>query len=573
MKFSEFLEILRLKTGQNPKRTSDGYITCCPAHDDGNPSFSVSEGANGKILVNCFAGCSIDAICASLSLQVSDLFAKSETGHQKANRTVYSYTDEQGHELYRKIRIEPGLKGKAKDFFCEHSENSRIIKNLKGCRKVLYRLPEVLKAISDNKPIFLVEGEKDANKLYEHGLAATTSLESLKWQDEHTEILKDADVVILYDMDKTGLERRDLLCSHLYGKVKRLRVVDLPGLQYQESHGKDISDWLASGNTVINLQEILFKTPDYKPEIKKERLRVVTIDEFLTMKLPEREMILSPFLPSQGLCLLYAKRGVGKTHVAIGIAYAVAVGGHFLKWEATKPRKVLYIDGEMPAAAMQERLRRISVSEELKPPAPDYLRLITPDLQDGPMPDLSTLQGWAMLKELVGDSELIIIDNLSSLFRSGVENEAESWQPVQDWALEMRRNGKTIIFVHHAAKGGQQRGTSKKEDTLDTVIVLKQPQDYRSDQGACFEVNFEKTRHFAGSDAAPFKVQLKELPDGLWEWVISEPADEDLDVIAVAKAVNEGHTIEQIMKQTGLTKSQVETRKKKAKKQATANPT
>lgn len=257
--------------------------------------------------------------------------------------------------------------------------------------------------------------------------------------------------------------------------------------------------------------------------------------------------------------------------MAIGIAYAVAVGGRFLKWEAPKPRKVLYIDGEMPGVAMQERVKRISLSEDLKPPAPDFLRLITPDLQKGPLPDLSTLEGRSALKDIVGDSELIIIDNLSSLFRSGVENEAESWQPVQDWALEMRRNGKTIIFVHHAAKGGQQRGTSKKEDTLDTVIVLKHPQGYRSDQGACFEVHFEKTRHFAGSNAIPFKVQLKEQSDGLWLWEINETINDDLEVSEVAEGINQGLTIKQLMQQTGLTKSQVETRKKKAKEQGLIN--
>jgi hypothetical protein len=228
---------------------------------------------------------------------------------------------------------------------------------------------------------------------------------------------------------------------------------------------------------------------------------------------------------------------------------------------------VLYVDGEMPAAMMQERLRRMAVSEDSKLPAPDYFRLVTPDLQDGPIPDLSTPEGRAILKDLSEDSELIIIDNLSCLFRSGVENEAESWQPVQDWALEMRRNGKTIIFVHHAAKGGQQRGTSKREDILDVVITLKQPQGHRADQGACFEVSFEKTRHFAGSDAAPFKVQLVEQTDGLWNWEIGETSsDEDLEVTAVAKAANEGLTIQEIRQRTGLTKSQVETRKDKPKK-------
>lgn len=68
----------------------------------------------------------------------------------------------------------------------------------------------------------------------------------------------------------------------------------------------------------------------------------------------------------------------------------------------------------MPAAAIQERLRRIAVSEDSKLPTPD----------------LSTLEGRTVLKDLSEDSELIVIYNLSCLFRSGVENEAESWQPV-----------------------------------------------------------------------------------------------------------------------------------------------
>lgn len=101
--------------------------------------------------------------------------------------------------------------------------------------------------------------------------------------------------------------------------------------------------------------------------------------------------------------------------------------------------------------------------------------------------------------------------------------------------------------------------------------MLKQPQGYSPEQGACFEVNFEKTRHFAGNDAAPFKVQLHEQSDGLWKWEISDPAEDNSEVISVAEAVNSGLTIEQIKQKTGLTKSQVETRKKKAKERGLIN--
>jgi hypothetical protein len=567
MDFLSFLEILESKTARAPKKSGSNYMSCCPAHDDENPSLSVKEESDGKILLKCFAGCRIDAICASLGLEVSDLFASDFSANSSPIRTIYSYKDEEGRELYRKVRIEPGNDGKAKNFYSEHvDENGQVIRSLQGCRRVLYRLPEILKGIAEGNTVYLVEGEKDADKLAGYGLLATTSSESLKWTDEFTEVLKGADVVILYDMDVTGLARRDLLCKALHSKVKRLRVVDLPGLEYRESHGPDVSDWLAQGHQTAELVEITARTIDYTPSSKSGKIRAVTMDEFLLMELPKRELILAPFLPSQGLCLLYAKRGVGKTHVALGIAYAVATGGAFLKWHAPRPRKVIYIDGEMPAAAMQERLKRISVTEYLKLPYPSYLRLITPDLQEGAMPDLSIKEEREILEELIQDSDLIIIDNVSTLFRSGIENEAESWQPVQDWALELRRRGKSVLFVHHAAKAGQQRGTSKREDILDSVIMLKQPQGYCPDQGAMFEVHFEKTRHFAGDDATPFQVRLKEQDDGLWKWEIEEPKT-DAEIEKVVAAIKEGMTIEQTIQRTGLSKSQVETRKKKAKEQ------
>jgi hypothetical protein len=59
-----------------------------------------------------------------------------------------------------------------------------------------------------------------------------------------------------------------------------------------------------------------------------------------------------------------------------------------------------------------------------------------------------------------------------------VENEGESWVPMATWALARRREGRSVVFVHHAGKSGQQRGSSRREDLLDTVICLKHPSDY-----------------------------------------------------------------------------------------------
>lgn len=518
-------------------------------------------------------------------------------------KTIYKYTDENGNLIFTKYRIEPGKDGKKKDFYYDHIDvNGKVVTGLEGCRRVLYRLPELIKAIDKGQTIYLVEGEKDADNLSKNFIPTTTTHSYEYWDQEYTEILKKADVVILYDMDDSGIKRKDRLCNELFGKAKRLRVVDLPGLELREKHGEDITDWLSKdGNTLARFLDLVKNTPDYvllpqKEEsisdcidnkaiaqlidianetqnhipgqacestslIQTKKIRAIPLEAFLQLKLPEREMLLAPFLPKQGLVLLYAKRGVGKTHIALGIAYAVASGGSFLKWHAPAPQRVLYIDGEMPANSMQERLRKIDNANDRKA-VPGFLYIITPDLYEGIMPDLSTKEGRAQIEEIVKDFDLIIIDNISSLFRSGVENEAESWQPAQDWALQLRRQGKSVLFVHHAGKGGQQRGSSKKEDILDTVISLKQEEGYDPEEGACFDIHFEKARHFFGNDAAPFFVKLTEKEDRS-EWQISLSA-KDKEILEIAELMNRGLKIHEIIKETNLTKSQVETRRKKA---------
>src|SRR5215471_15937355 len=86
------------------------------------------------------------------------------------------------------------------------------------------------------------------------------------------------------------------------------------------------------------------------------RLRPLTAVEFLALELPPRGFVLDPWLPTQGLVMIHSARGIGKTLMALSIAYAVATGGGLLGWTAPMPRRVLYLDGEMPAAAMQRRL-------------------------------------------------------------------------------------------------------------------------------------------------------------------------------------------------------------------------
>jgi len=236
----------------------------------------------------------------------------------------------------------------------------------------------------------------------------------------------------------------------------------------------------------------------------------ITLHDFLNHVIPEREMILAPVIPTQGLVMLYAMRGIGKTHVSLSVALSVATGSGMLggRWKAEKTRRVLFVDGEMPAIVLQQRLAAMVASTGQELPENDYLQIITPDWQELGIPDLATVAGQAAIEQHLQGVELLILDNLSSLCRSGKENEAESWLPVQEWMLSLRKRGISVMLVHHAGKTGAQRGTSKREDLLDSVIALKRPADYESSQGARFEIHYEKARGFHGDEAKPFEAHL-----------------------------------------------------------------
>ena len=84
---------------------------------------------------------------------------------------------------------------------------------------------------------------------------------------------------------------------------------------------------------------------------------------------------------------------------------------------------------------------------------------------------------------------------------------------MQNWLLKLRRKGVAVLLVHHAGTNGRQRGTSRREDALDTVIALRRPEDYSPEQGARFEVPFEKLRNWInGEGTASFEARLEACP-------------------------------------------------------------
>ena len=162
----------------------------------------------------------------------------------------------------------------------------------------------------------------------------------------------------------------------------------------------------------------------------------------------------------------------------------------FFAGQRLRQRNVLYVDGEMPLVSLQERLREISAGFGRDIPN-DGFRILAADNVEGGI-NLSTEHGQEAIEPLLSGIDLLILDNLSTLLTSRSETASDAWVPIQTWLLKLRREGKSVLLIHHAGTNGRQRGTSRREDALDTVIALRRPEDYSPEQGARFEIHFEK---------------------------------------------------------------------------------
>lgn len=265
--------------------------------------------------------------------------------------------------------------------------------------------------------------------------------------------------------------------------------------------------------------------PRYDWEIESDTestggLIVYGADEFVALNLPEREYILEPFFRQKNVGMLFANRGTGKTLVAMGMALAVSSGGRFLRWNAPKARRVLYVDAELPAQTLQKRIRDVAAASSLA--VTENLQIIAFDVQkpETPFPNIAEPEGQAQLQAAIEwtDPALVVFDNISTLCRSGEENAAESYQPIQNWLITLRSRGHSVLVLHHTGKTGDQRGTSKREDTLDFSLKLERPKNYGAEQGARFTVAFSKNpRDDYGPGIASFEASLNET------WTVTSP--------------------------------------------------
>jgi 5S rRNA maturation endonuclease (ribonuclease M5) len=441
-----------------------GRSAQCPAHEDRAPSLSIGQRKDGNgVVLNCHAGCDPQDVVTALGLTMADLFDEPlEKRERPQVAAEYVYPDEQGEVLYVVRRLEPGYDGERKTFRQFRPDGTP---GVKGIRRVLYRLPDVIAEAQAGGTILVVEGEKDADNLAAIGAVATCNVGGAgKWSDDYTASLRGAsEVVVIADRDDPGRK-------HAEAVYRSVHAIGIPVRILEPAKGKDVSDHLAAGLGYEDLMPLDSGRADDQPPEPEEP--PAGADEQRPRKLvltPASKIRIRPVrwlwdttpegapptshgrVPLYSLAIAAGGPGLGKSQFAVWLTAHITTGT--LPGELWgKPRGVIY--------AATEDSWSYTIAPRLIAAGADMDLVFRVDVQDDEevkarltLPVDTSLIGKAAEEYSVA---LLVADPLLSLIDKGINDyrAAEVRQALEPLVAAAERYNFTILGLAHFTKAG-----------------------------------------------------------------------------------------------------------------------
>ena len=295
------------------RRNGSGWVARCPAHEDRRQSLGVKVGDDERVLVNCYAGCSVEQVVGSLGLELKDLFEKTFAIKRDVIVDTYDYVDDDGSLLYQVVRYKPkNFRQRRPATVGELDENGELKPGqwewkLGDVKRVLYRQAELREAVKAGRRILLVEGEKDVEAVIAAGGAATTNVGGAQnWKDEYTAEFVGAHVWVIVDNDEPGLKRGDTLAEILKPVAASVQI-------RKAAAGKDAYDHLKAG----------FGLADFVPVMEKADGLVLVSLNSVAPEAIDWVPGFEHFVPLGKIALLAGDGGVNKSTLSSTVAAQV----------------------------------------------------------------------------------------------------------------------------------------------------------------------------------------------------------------------------------------------------------
>lgn len=392
---------------------------------------------------------------------LKERYGSPEVVRQETSRivAVYPYQDEQGQKLFEVVRKEP------KSFLQRKSEKDYSVK---GCRVVPYRLPTVIEAIGGEYILFIVEGEKDVDRLIRLNAHATCNAGGAgKWKSEHSECLKGANVVIIPDNDKAGEDHAEKVAKSLKGFASRIRILRL----LTTDRKGDVSDWLDAGGSIERLYDLANEAPDWRPA---SRLPLTWLGD--EDRVSPRKWLIKGLLGRNEMSIVHAPSGGGKSFFTLDLAARIAAGMEWFEHSVFES-PVLYVAAE-GASGFRLRMKAWRQKHIEGAGSPFVMLSRSVDLLDAKADGIEVIQdAISEIEDATGQAvSLIVLDTLSRMMPGGVDSEPRDVKFFLENTERLRvETGAHIMVVHHSGKETDRgmRGSSMLRDYADTVIEIK----------------------------------------------------------------------------------------------------
>lgn len=410
---------------------------------------------------------------------------------------TYPYVDAADNLLFEVVRFEP------KDFRQRRPDGAGGFHwNLKGVEPTLYRLPEVLRAVRENERVYIVEGEKDADKLVALGFVATCNPGGAgKWKPQLAQILRDARVAIIPDNDDVGIEHAETVAKSLQGVVSNVRVLALG----EQARKADVSDWIASGGTAEQLVEITADAADWRPSFKP-RFPLIWFGR--EDAVAPMSWLVRGLMVDGGVSVVFGPPKSSKTFVVLDLALHVAHGRDWYGLRV-KPGGVVYVCGE-GSAGVRQRMKAWRQEKDGDTSAPFALLPQSINMFDA-AEELDRLVADinGLADPMGGPVRLVVFDTVSRMIGSGDEDKARDINVlVRNAERVQKETGAHVLFVHHSGKDRDRgmRGSNAFLGAVDVAIEVS-----KDDTGLC---EAKVTAIKDGGEIGPFTYTLRQSAVG-----------------------------------------------------------
>jgi hypothetical protein len=302
-----------------------------------------------------------------------------------------------------------------------------------------------------------------------------------------------------------------------------------------------------------------------RPISRHIRERALSLSEILVLRLPPDVELLGRLILAGTLGLLYGMRGGGKSLLAMIIAYAIAGRKLVTPWGQGSGDAVCYLDGEMRIHGFQERLEQLhafNTDEESKSAVRENLWIVSRHLIGDLVGTLDTDEGQKSIEAYFPPKmRFLIIDNLSA-WTSGGGEDLHGWQAVKTWLIQLRLLGIAVLLIHHAGKGGGQRGTSAHEDLVDYSIEVSPMFLEDEPEATAFRVEHKKLRDQLPHLKSPYSFRIRTADGAMRFSAEAVILDSQKQLDLVVSLHEQGLKGKEIAKASGLSEATVSRRLK-----------